>query len=61
VSATGDRPTGDNDEVGSGSVTTFRNVSGTLTPDERWGGRAAGITGLAERLTILGIAVGAGG
>jgi hypothetical protein len=61
VAATGDRLTGESDGEGSGSVTTFRNVSGTLTPDERWGGRAAGITGLTERLTSFGIAVGARG
>jgi hypothetical protein len=35
-------------------VTSFRNVWGTLTPDERWGGRDAGITGLTDRLQEFG-------
>jgi hypothetical protein len=54
VAAPNDLLAGEQDGEGSGSVTSFRNVWGTLTPDERWGGRDAGITGLTDRLQEFG-------
>ncbi|RYJ03396.1 MAG: hypothetical protein EON52_17930 [Actinomycetales bacterium] len=58
AAAPNDCLTGEQDGEGSGSVTSFRNVSGTLTPDERWGGREAGITGLTDRLSEFGTQIG---
>jgi hypothetical protein len=54
VGAPEDELNGDRAGDGSGSVTVFRNVWGKLTPDERWGGRVAGITGLTDRLREFG-------
>ncbi|MBT0992959.1 integrin alpha [Cellulomonas sp. DKR-3] len=57
VGTPGDRLTTDTSSSRSGSVTVFRNVWGKLTPDERWGGRAAGIGGVLQRLTDFGVQV----